>query len=87
MGRGADVFSKRKVTVRDLFVGDYVANHQDEFLRTVAPLVASGALKYREDIRHGMENVPACFSEMLRGDNFGKMLVQVAADPTLETPP
>ncbi|HVE03174.1 MAG TPA: NADP-dependent oxidoreductase [Rhizomicrobium sp.] len=86
MGRGADVFSKRKVMVRDLFVGDYVANHQDEFLRTVAPLVASGALKYREDIRHGMENVPACFSEMLRGDNFGKMLVQVAADPTLETP-
>jgi NADPH-dependent curcumin reductase CurA len=86
MGRGADVFSKRKVTVRDLFVGDYVASHQDEFLRTVAPLVASGALKYREDIRHGMENVPACFSEMLRGDNFGKMLVQVAADPTLETP-
>jgi len=86
MGRGADVFSKRKVMVRDLFVGDYVANHQDEFLRTVAPLVASGALKYREDIRHGMENVPACFSEMLRGDNFGKMLVQVAADPTLEKP-
>jgi len=86
MGRGADVFSKRKVMVRDLFVGDYVANHQDEFLRTVAPLVASGALNYREDIRHGMENVPACFSEMLRGDNFGKMLVQVAADPTLETP-
>jgi len=33
MGRGADVFSKRKVMVRDLFVGDYVANHQDEFLR------------------------------------------------------
>jgi NADPH-dependent curcumin reductase CurA len=86
MRRGADVFSKRKVTVRDLFVGDYVANHQDEFLRTVAPLVASGALKYREDIRHGIENVPACFSEMLRGDNFGKMLVQVAADPTLGTP-
>src|SRR6185437_12840997 len=86
MGRGADVFSKRKVMVRDLFVGDYVANHQDEFLRTVAPLVASGALNYREDIRHGLENVPACFSEMLRGDNFGKMLVQVAADPTLETP-
>jgi len=86
MGRGADVFSKRKVMVRDLFVGDYVANHQDEFLRTVAPLVASGVLKYREDIRHGMENVPACFSEMLRGDDFGKMLVQVGADPTLETP-
>jgi len=45
-------------------------------------LVASGALVYREDIRQGFENVPACFSEMLRGDNFGKMLVQVSDDPT-----
>jgi NADPH-dependent curcumin reductase CurA len=45
--------------------------------------VASGALKYREDIRQGIETVPASFAEMLRGDNFGKMLVQVGADPTL----
>jgi len=83
MRKGADIFAERNVAVRDLFVGDFVQNHQDEFLRYVAPLVASGALKYREDIRRGIENVPDCFSEMLRGDNFGKMLVQVAADPTL----
>jgi hypothetical protein len=83
MKRGERVFQERNVTVRDLFVGDYVENHHDAFLREVAPLVASGAIKYREDIRHGLENVPACFSEMLRGDNFGKMLVQVGDDPTL----
>jgi NADPH-dependent curcumin reductase CurA len=83
MRKGADIFAERNVAVRDLFVGDFVKSHQDEFLRTVAPLVASGAIKYREDIRHGLENVPAFFAEMLRGDNFGKMLVQVAPDPTL----
>ena len=44
--------------------------------------MASGAVKYREDIRQGLETVPACFAEMLRGGNFGKMLVQVGADPT-----
>ena len=82
MARGEAVFRERGVTVRDLFVGDYVAGHHDQFLREVAPLVASGAIRYREDIRHGIENVPAAFSEMLRGDNFGKMLVQVADDPT-----
>jgi NADPH-dependent curcumin reductase CurA len=73
----------RNVTVRDLFVGDFVESHHDAFLREVAPLVASGAVKYREDIRKGLEAIPACFAEMLRGDNFGKMLVQVGADPTL----
>jgi NADPH-dependent curcumin reductase CurA len=39
-------------------------------------------IKYREDIRYGIETVPAAFAEMLRGDNFGKMLVQVGDDPT-----
>jgi NADPH-dependent curcumin reductase CurA len=83
MKRGETIFKDRNVTVRDLFVGDFVASHHDTFLREVAPLVASGKIKYREDIRHGVESVPACFAEMLRGDNFGKMLVQVADDPTM----
>jgi NADPH-dependent curcumin reductase CurA len=82
MAQGERVFRERGVKVQNLFVGDYVASHHDAFLREVAPLVASGKIKYREDIRQGIENVPACFAEMLRGDNFGKMLVQVGSDPT-----
>jgi NADPH-dependent curcumin reductase CurA len=83
MNRGDEIFKSRSVTVRDLFVGDFVGSHHDAFLREVAPLVRSGALKYREDIRQGLEAIPASFAEMLRGDNFGKMLVQIAPDPTL----
>jgi NADPH-dependent curcumin reductase CurA len=83
MARGAAVFSARGVTVRDLFVGEFVESHHDAFLREVAPAVAAGQVKYREDIREGIETIPACFAEMLRGDNFGKMLVRVAPDPTL----
>ena len=48
-----------------------------------APPSPPEKLKYREDIRQGLESIPACFAEMLRGDNFGKMLVQIAPDPTL----
>lgn len=82
MKRGEAIFRKRGVLVRDLFVGDFVESHQSAFLQEITPLVKSGKLKYLEDIRHGIENVPACFAEMLRGGNFGKMLVQVAPDPT-----
>jgi hypothetical protein len=82
MRRGEAIFKERGATVRDLFVGDFVQSHHDVFLAEVAPAVAAGRIKYLEDIRHGIEAVPACFSEMLRGDNFGKMLVQVSADPT-----
>jgi NADPH-dependent curcumin reductase CurA len=77
------VFKSRNVSVKNLFVGDFAAGHHDEMLAYVAPLVASGRLKYREDIRQGLEAIPTCFAEMLRGDNFGKMLVQVGDDPTL----
>ena len=39
--------------------------------------VASGQVRYREDIRQGLENLPAAFAEMLKGGNFGKMLVEI----------
>ncbi len=83
MARGEAVFRERGVTVRDLFVGDFVADHHDAFLREVAAAVAAGQICYREDLREGLETVPAAFAEMLRGENFGKTLVRVSPDPTL----
>ena len=83
MRRGEAIFRERGVTVRDLFVGDYVAEHHDAFLRDMAGWVKAGDVRYREDIREGLETVPAAFAEMLRGGNFGKMLVRIAEDPTL----
>ncbi|HEY1878527.1 MAG TPA: NADP-dependent oxidoreductase [Caulobacteraceae bacterium] len=82
MKRGEAIFRERNVSVNGLFVGDFADRH-DEMLGYVAPLVAAGRIKYREDIRQGLETIPTCFAEMLRGDNFGKMLVQVGADPML----
>ncbi len=73
----------RGVTVRNLSVGDYVAEWHDAFLAEMGPWVASGEVRYREYIREGFENIPAAFSEMLTGENFGKTLVRVAPDPTL----
>jgi NADPH-dependent curcumin reductase CurA len=81
IAKGEGIFRERNVAVKGLFVGDHIARH-DEMLAYVGPLVASGRLKYREDIRQGLENLPASFSEMLAGANFGKMLVQVGEDPT-----
>src|SRR5271165_2966942 len=73
----------RGVGVRNLSVGEYAADWHDTFLAEVSPWVASGELRYREDIRVGLEVIPTAFAEMLRGENFGKTLVRVAPDPTL----
>jgi hypothetical protein len=83
MACGKPVFEARHVTVRDLFVGDWVAEHEAPFLRDMAQWVAAGEVRYREDIRQGLESLPAAFAEMLKGGNFGKMLVQLNPDPTL----
>jgi NADPH-dependent curcumin reductase CurA len=83
MARGESLFRERGVTVRDLFVGDYVADHHDAFLAQMSAWVAAGDVRYLEDIREGLETIPAAFAEMLRGGNFGKMLVRVGEDPTL----
>lgn len=83
MARGEAIFAARGVTVRDLFVGDYVADHQADFLREMGAWVAAGDVRYLEDIREGLESLPGAFAEMLQGGNFGKMLVRISEDPTL----
>lgn len=40
--------------------------------------VASGQLKYRESVAHGLASAPAALVGMLNGRNFGKQLVKLA---------
>ncbi len=41
-----------------------------------------GRIKYREDVVEGLAAAPGAFIGLLQGENFGKMLVRVGADPT-----
>lgn len=77
------IFRERGVSVQNLFVGDYVADHHNAFLAEVGPWVANGDIRYREDIREGFETIPAAFAAMLKGETFGKTLVRISEDPTL----
>jgi NADPH-dependent curcumin reductase CurA len=39
--------------------------------------VASGKIKYREEIIDGLENAPEAFIGLLTGKNFGKRVIRV----------
>ncbi|WP_247411452.1 NADP-dependent oxidoreductase [Bradyrhizobium sp. 150] len=82
MRLGEPILKERNVTATSYSVSDFL-DHQDEMLAYIAPLLAAGKIKYREDIREGLEAIPTAFDDMLRGDNFGKMLVQLSPDVTL----
>ncbi len=36
-----------------------------------------GKLKYREDVVEGLDNMVEAFQGLLRGKNFGKLLIKV----------
>ena len=74
---GEPVFRARNVDVHGLFVGNYVESHQAEFLERMAGWVRAGEVRYREDTWSGIERAPEAFAAMLRGDNFGKTLVEM----------
>ncbi|MEY4635259.1 MAG: hypothetical protein RJA55_1057 [Acidobacteriota bacterium] len=43
----------------------------------VVGMVATGTLKYRESIAHGIESAPEAFLGLLKGKNFGQQLVKL----------
>lgn len=70
---------------RALIQGMIIFDHVDrmpDFLRDMAQWLREGRVRYREDIVQGLENAPRAFIGLLQGENIGKRVVQVAADPT-----
>jgi NADPH-dependent curcumin reductase len=66
-----------RLTIQGFIVFDFDAQIGD-FLRDVGGWLREGKLKYREDIVHGLEKAPEALIGLLKGHNFGKLLVKVA---------
>ena len=56
------------------------ANRHEEGRRRIAGWIREGKMKYKEDVVEGIENAPTAFIGMLRGENFGKMLIKVSEE-------
>lgn len=69
----------KRLRVEGFIIFDHWHRYPD-FVAEVAPMLASGAIRYREDVTDGLENAPAAFLAMLEGGNFGKTLVRVGPD-------
>lgn len=65
-----------RIKVQGFIVSDRMQTWP-EIRQQLRERVASGALKFRESVTHGLENAPQAFVGMLKGDNFGKQLVKL----------
>ena len=69
----------RRARLEGFLVFDYI-DRIDEALAELTPLVQSGKLRYREDIREGLDSAPGALGDLFTGANDGKLIVHIA-DP------
>jgi NADPH-dependent curcumin reductase CurA len=65
-----------RARLEGFLIYDY-AHRFPEGLARLGRWLADGKLRYREDVTEGLENAPAAFIGMLRGENRGKALVKI----------
>jgi NADPH-dependent curcumin reductase CurA len=71
---------KKRVSMKGFIVTQDYANRYQEFSAQMSSWLRSGAIKSREDILEGLEAAPSGFIGLLKGQNFGKLIVRVGPD-------
>jgi NADPH-dependent curcumin reductase CurA len=72
-------FVGKRVRAQGFIVTDF-ADKYVPARRQMGEWVRAGRIKYREDIVDGIAQAPRAFIGMLRGENFGKMLVRLGKE-------
>lgn len=68
---------RKRMTMRGFIVFDDFGHLYPDFAKQMGAWVAEGKIKYREEIIDGLEQAPAAFIGLLRGENFGKRVVKL----------
>lgn len=68
---------QRRLTIQGFIVSDHAALMGD-FVAEVGGLLKAGKLKSRETVVDGLARAPQAFMGLLKGENFGKLVVKVA---------
>lgn len=67
---------QRRLTIQGFIVSDHAALMGD-FVTEVGGLLKAGKLKSRETVVDGLAQAPQAFMGLLKGENFGKLVVKV----------
>ena len=70
---------KARATVRGMVVYDH-EDLRESFVDDVARWLAEDRIRYLEDRTQGLEHAAEAFSRLMRGENVGKVIVEVGAE-------
>ena len=65
-----------RATIRGVVVYDHY-DKQDDFISIASDWLKAGKIDYIEDEVFGLDNAPAQFCKLMRGENFGKTIVTI----------
>jgi len=68
---------RRRITMRGFIVFDDFGHLYPEFSSQMTAWVKDGQIKYREEMIEGLEQAPAAFVGLLRGEAFGKRVIHL----------
>ncbi|MBX9944081.1 MAG: NADP-dependent oxidoreductase [Reyranella sp.] len=68
---------QRRLTLQGFIISDHLAL-MGEFVSDVGGLLKAGKLRSRETVVDGLAKAPQAFMGLLKGENFGKLVVKVA---------
>lgn len=77
--RGLASMIGKRLTMRGFIVTDHPETCK-EYVAKATRWLAEGRLKYRETVVEGIENAPAAFIDMLKGNKIGKQIVKLAPE-------
>lgn len=71
---------KKRIRMQGFIIAQDYGDRIGEFQQEMGRWVQEGKIKYREQIIDGLENAPSALIGLLKGENFGKVVIQIAKD-------
>ncbi len=66
----------KRIKMQGFIIFDDYAHRYNEFATQMADWLAQGKIQYKEQVVEGFENAPQAFMGLLKGENFGKLVIK-----------
>ncbi len=67
----------KRIKMQGFIIFDDYGHRYDEFAEEMMKLLSAGEIHYREQIVDGIASAPEAFMGLLKGENFGKLVIKV----------
>ena len=66
----------KRIKMQGFIIFDDYAHRYNEFATQMTEWLAQGKIQYKEQVVEGFENAPQAFIGLLKGENFGKLVIK-----------